>query len=425
MSRSDIPQLIQFRLEPQDNGLVHLVFDCPDRSMNVFSNKAIHELGEIAEWLHASSPRGLLVRSGKANGFCAGADLTELGVAYEMIVAARPADRFDIAFGHFFPLSHALRRLETAGVPISAAIGGVALGGGCELALAAHHRVLADAPAAMLGLPECQVGLLPGAGGTQRMPRLAGVGTGLEMLLQGRTLAGTDAVEAGVADTVVPAGDEVAAAEQWLLSNAAHATQRWDVSGHRPPRHAEYADEIERHRERELDRMLGHEPAPLAILDCVELGLMQPMDGAIRAEMSVFARLIARPEPRNMIRTLFLGKQAYEKAARKEAVPASVTAQACEVGALVAEAMSREPGLRQALFGEPSGARAQGEVGDRLWLEGQEALLGAMQPVMRYARGAVAEMKDQELLQLDHLVVREGHVPAYLGGISGLATLAG
>jgi 3-hydroxyacyl-CoA dehydrogenase/enoyl-CoA hydratase/3-hydroxybutyryl-CoA epimerase len=110
-----LPELTQFRIEPQTNGLVHLVFDCPGKSMNVFSNKAIHELGAFAEWLHRSDAKGVVVRSGKSTGFCAGADLTELGVAYDMIVAAPPSDRFDMAFDHFFPLSHAIRRLETAG----------------------------------------------------------------------------------------------------------------------------------------------------------------------------------------------------------------------------------------------------------------------------------------------------------------------
>ncbi|MEY2943844.1 MAG: hypothetical protein RLY97_1858, partial [Pseudomonadota bacterium] len=134
-SDTPLPTLTQFRVEPQPNGLVHFIFDCPDRSMNVFSNKAIHELGHFAHWLQHSDMRGVVVRSGKANGFCAGADLTELGLAYEMIVAAPPADRFDMAFDHFFPLSHAIRRLETAGKPVAAAIAGVALGGGCELAM--------------------------------------------------------------------------------------------------------------------------------------------------------------------------------------------------------------------------------------------------------------------------------------------------
>ena len=80
-----IPALTQFRVEPQANGLVHLVFDCPDKTMNVFSNKAIHELGAFAEWLHkADTVKGVVVRSGKTTAFCAGADLTELGVAYDL-----------------------------------------------------------------------------------------------------------------------------------------------------------------------------------------------------------------------------------------------------------------------------------------------------------------------------------------------------
>ena len=193
-------------------------------------------------------------------------------------------------------------------------IGGVALGGGCELSLGAHYRVLADTPRAMMGLPECQVGLLPGAGGTQRMPRLVGVEQGLQVLVQARTYSGQQAIDAGLVHALVPAGEEVAAAEAWLLSNHAHAIQPWDRDDRQPLVHADYAGTLATHRDRELVRMLGHEPAPLAILDCLELGLMQPMDGAIRSEMSVFAALIQRPEPRNMIRTLFLGKQAYDKA---------------------------------------------------------------------------------------------------------------
>jgi len=152
-----------------------------------------------------------------------------------MIVAAPAADRFDIAFDHFFPLSHAIRRLETAGKPVAAAIAGVALGGGCELALGAHYRVVANNRRAMLGLPECAVGLLPGAGGTQRMPRLVGVALGLEVLLLGRTLAGEEALEAGLVHAVAEQGEEIAAAEEWLPSDRAHAVQPWDHAASRSP----------------------------------------------------------------------------------------------------------------------------------------------------------------------------------------------
>jgi len=395
------PTLSQFRTELHENGLVHLVFDCPGRSMNVFSNKAIHELAEFAEWLHHADVKGVVVRSGKVTGFCAGADLTELGVAYDMIVAARAADRFDMAFDHFFPLSHAIRRLETAGKPVAAAIAGVALGGGCELALGAHYRVVTSNSRAVLGLPECAVGLLPGAGGTQRMPRLVGVEAGLEVLLLGRTFAGEAALKANLVHAVVTEGEEVRAAEEWLLSDRAHASQPWDSANTEPLAHAAYADAIAAHRMRELERMLGHEPAPLAILDCVEFGLMQPMDGAIRAEMAVFAGLIQRPEPRNMIRTMFLGKQAYDKASREGTLSAAVIAASEHITAILKEVAAAYPDLR---------------------LSGFMSDIGAVLVELRPRFEAVtADLSQLEALQLDHAVTLSGTIPAYLGGVSRLS----
>lgn len=421
------PQLTKFRVEPQANGLIHLVFDCPERSMNVFSNTAIHELGAFAEWLHrADGVRGVMVRSGKVSGFCAGADLTELGVAYEMIVAAPPADRFDAAFNHFFPLSHAIRRLETAGKPVAAAIAGVALGGGCELALGCHYRVLADSPRAMLGLPECAVGLLPGAGGTQRMPRLVGVELGLEVLLQGRNLAGQDALAAGLVHAVVEPGEEVAAAEAWLLSGAAHAIQPWDRIENAPLAHADYSATIAAHRTRELARMLGHEPAPLAILDCVELGLMQPLDGAIRSEMAVFARLIQRAEPRNMIRTMFLGKQAADKSRRGGGPSANVAEAVAAAEAIVRAAVAETPELRRVglLGSEAATAPLQTRVGQGFWLSQQPHLLVEAVALAESLAPLMSGLASEELLEADYMLAAGRIVPAYLGGFSGLRQAA-
>src|SRR6202795_367498 len=155
---ASVPLLREFRVDIHGNGLAHLIFDAPNRSMNVFSNAAIHELAEFCRWLAASSVRGVLIRSGKASAFCVGADLTELGSAYDMIVQSAPSARFNAAFDHFFPLSAAIRALETAGKPVAAAIAGLALGGGCELAMGAHHRVLVNDTKAALGLPESLVG---------------------------------------------------------------------------------------------------------------------------------------------------------------------------------------------------------------------------------------------------------------------------
>jgi 3-hydroxyacyl-CoA dehydrogenase/enoyl-CoA hydratase/3-hydroxybutyryl-CoA epimerase len=317
------PKLEQFRLEFQDNGLVHLVFDVPGRTMNVFSNAAIHELGAFAAWLGTSDVRGVLIRSGKDTAFCAGADLTELGVAYDMIVAAPPRDRFTIAFDHFFPLSAALRALETAGKPVAAAIAGLALGGGCELALAAHYRVLADSERAAMGLPESLVGLLPGAGGTQRLPRLIGVDKALPILLEGARLAGKAALDAGLVDAVVTPGEEIAAAEQWLLT-ATDPRQPWDRPEWAAIRPGQVSAQIDPMRARVMSETGGLYPAPIAILDCIEHGLPQCFDGAIRSEMAIFAHLIQRPEPRNMIQTLFLGKTDYDRHVRKGTAPAFI-----------------------------------------------------------------------------------------------------
>jgi 3-hydroxyacyl-CoA dehydrogenase/enoyl-CoA hydratase/3-hydroxybutyryl-CoA epimerase len=223
----ELGKLQQFRAERTENNVLHLVFDMPGRPMNVFSNAAIAELALFSRWLRDSDVKGVVIRSGKPSAFCAGADLGELGSAYDMIMAA-PAERRDrVAFEHFFRLSQALRGIETAGKPVAAAIAGLALGGGGELALATHHRVMVDDPKVAFGLPESLVGLLPGGGGTQRLPRLTGIEKALPILLEGARLSGQAAIAAGVVDQLVAAGEEVAAAERWVLSHPS-ASQPWD-----------------------------------------------------------------------------------------------------------------------------------------------------------------------------------------------------
>src|SRR6266852_8827995 len=213
-----LEKLQQFRTERTENNVLHLIFDMPGRPMNVFSNAAIAELSLFSQWLRRSDVKGVVIRSGKPSAFCAGADLAELGFAYDMIMAAPAATRDRVAFDHFFSLSQALRGIETADKPVAAAIAGLALGGGGELALATHHRVMVDDPKAAFGLPELLVGLLPGAGGTQRLPRLIGIEKALPVLLEGARLSGQAAITAGAVDQLVSPGEEVAAAESWLLS---------------------------------------------------------------------------------------------------------------------------------------------------------------------------------------------------------------
>ena len=100
-----LPELTEFRLEFPGNGLAHIVFDAPGRTMNVFSEAAIVEIGRIARWLEEADVKGALIRSGKTSGFCAGADLPEIWAAYDMIMATPKPRRFRTAYDHFFRLS--------------------------------------------------------------------------------------------------------------------------------------------------------------------------------------------------------------------------------------------------------------------------------------------------------------------------------
>jgi len=419
------PDLVQFRVEPARDGLIHLVFDMPERSMNVFSNAAIHELGRFSAWLKTSDVRGVVIRSGKASAFCAGADLGELGAAYDMIMAAPADDRHEVAFDHFFPLSKAIRALETAGKPVAIAIAGLALGGGCELALGGHYRVLADAPNAALGLPESLVGLLPGGGGTQRLPRLVGIDAALPILLAAARLSGQAAIDAGLVHQLVEPGTEVAAAEVWLLSDAASTVQPWDQPAFSPPSSDDISRRIVVAREQSLGETHGHEPAPLAILDCIEQGLPLPFDQAIRTEMEIFAHLIQRPEARDMIRTLFHGKVDYERAMRKQTLSTAVME---ATSALLTEldfAMEQAPlalaaaGFRKAGF---TAAHVQTAIADGYWLDGDESdrrrleALTALEPLIASSHRFIPKLDLAEQRMVDYAVVTHGGFPAYLGG---------
>ena len=317
------PRLKEFRIEDSRDGIVHLVFDMPGRSMNVFSNSAIDDIGVFAAWLKQSDARGCVVRSGKSNAFCAGADLPEIEAAYDMIEAAPPAERVKIAFDHFFRLSRNFRALETSGKPVAAAIDGLALGGGCELALACHFRVMTSGGKSQLGLPESLVGLLPGAGGTQRLPRLVDIDTALNVLLDGGKLDAQQALLYGAVGEIVAPGDDITAAERWILSEG-ETRQPWDRP--KAPRLDFNAvqSRLGQERKTRLAQTFGHYPAPLAILDCLERGLAAPMELALAAEMDVFSHLIQRPEPRAMIRTLFMGKLDFDRQKAKGALPAQL-----------------------------------------------------------------------------------------------------
>ncbi|TMJ47269.1 MAG: hypothetical protein E6G85_28285 [Alphaproteobacteria bacterium] len=423
-----VPELKQFRIERRGNGVLHLVFDMPGRSMNVFSNAAIEELRRFADWLQQSDVAGVVIRSGKPSAFCAGADLAELETAYDMVMAAPPAERDRVAFDHFFRLSHGLRKLETAGKPVAVAIAGLALGGGCEFALAAHYRVVTDHPQSTFGLPESLVGLLPGGGGTQRLPRLIGVQAALPMLLDGARIGGAAAITTGLADKLVAPGEEVAAAERWVLSRPP-ARQPWDRPDWRAKDAERFAALIGQRRASVLAETLGHYPAPLAILDCVEQGYSQSFDIAIRTEMNIFAKLIQRREPRNMIRTLFLGRLDHERLKKNGMDPkvaaavteiARVLAVQSERGKELSEAFARagfrvDHAQKPAFDGRISGAAYWFDDEPTTW--GKELLRARLAEAEAVAAGCRSQLDEAERRAADYLLVTKEGFPAYLGGL--------
>ncbi len=428
---SELPEMHEFRTELTEDGILHLIFDAPGRSMNVFSNRAIREAEAFADWLKGAEVTGVVIRSGKPGAFCAGADLSELSTAYDMIMATPEAERDARTVEEFAPIGRAFRKLETAGKPVAIAINGLALGGGCEAALAAHYRVLTDDPSTAMGLPESVVGLLPGGGGTQRLPRLTGIAASLPILLEGGRFSGEQAVRAGAAHEVVAPGQEIAAAEAWILSSP-DPRQPWDRPDWSVPDAATVAAELAPIRERVLAETGGHYPAPLAILDCLERGLPVDMDRAVAEEIDVFKDLVQRIEPRNMIGTMFLGRVDYDRKRRKDALPAGLDAFVAEVkaalqGAIRARGATGADAAAFAGLAAPASARFDVDEATGIaarkpaWFDAPSdarettalALLAAAACAADGYSGTFTEV-DRNLA--DYAAVRDSGFPAYLGG---------
>ena len=214
--------LTNFKWDQDADGIVTLIWDVPGRSMNVLTNSAIAELAQVAEKVASDATvKGLIITSGKSNGFCAGAALDEMEGNASGAGGGKMSEQDAIAarYSGIMQFHNALRKLETCGKPVAAAINGLALGGGLEVTLACHYRVVADNPKLQLGLPEAKVGLLPGGGGTQRLPRLIGRSLALDMPITGRRLDAQEALACGLVQAIVPAPE--------LLRAGARLLRRW------------------------------------------------------------------------------------------------------------------------------------------------------------------------------------------------------
>lgn len=216
------------------DGVLLLTIDLPGASMNVINEALTRDLAAAVERIKTDAAvKGAVITSGKASGFVAGADLK--GMAFGGSGSASGKSRMATLFDAVSPLQHLLRSLETCGKPVACALNGLALGGGLEIALACHYRVVADNPKIVLGLPEVLVGLFPGAGGTQRLPRLMGVQPALMYLLQGKNMSPQEALGFKVVHEVAPAAEVVQRAKAWVVANPQGGVAPWDRKDFRFP----------------------------------------------------------------------------------------------------------------------------------------------------------------------------------------------
>ena len=308
---------IEFKIDA--DGIAVLTVDVKDKPMNVMTPEFVDDIAEAAEKISTDDQiKGAVVTSGKSS-FMAGADLKNLVANFEQRTDAAEV------YAWCRRLQQAYRKLETCGKPVAAAINGTALGGGLELALACHYRVVGNSPKTRLGQPEVQIGLMPGGGGTQRLLRLMGIEAALRMNTEGKHIVPGKALEMGFVDEVVEPGKEVAAAKAWVQTTDT-TDAPWDRKGFKVPGGAGLmhpaAIQIQTVGTALMQKMTNHNyPAPLAIMSATYEGSVLPMDTALDVESKYFTQLLMDPTSRNMTRTLFLNKGAADKLVRRPKGP--------------------------------------------------------------------------------------------------------
>ena len=305
------------------DGVAVLTIDVPGKAMNLATLEFGRALAEAVERVAGDMAiQGAVITSAKAD-FMAGGDIHAMVASFGAITDPARLYR-EIAR----PFSLVLRRLETCGKPFVAAINGSALGGGLEIALACHHRIVADTERLRMGFPEVTIGLIPGAGGTQRLPRLIGIKRAVRLMLDGTRFGPMEALELGVVDRVVAPSGLLAAARAWVLTAAdpvqPWASQPWDRKGYAVPGGAGFFDPaiagFFNAQATAISVKTQHNlPAPIALLDAVAHGTAVPIEAGLRIEARAFTALLMDPTARNLMRTGFISKGACDKLAARPA----------------------------------------------------------------------------------------------------------
>ncbi|HEY9348630.1 MAG TPA: 3-hydroxyacyl-CoA dehydrogenase NAD-binding domain-containing protein [Inquilinus sp.] len=304
-----------------DEGVVTLTMDEPGASANTMNETYLAAMGSVVERLQAEkdSLRGVVITSAKST-FFAGGNL-------QMLSKIQPSQAAEV-FETVEEVKRQLRALETLGVPVVAAINGSALGGGLEIALACHHRIVADDNRIEIGVPEVTLGLLPGGGGVTRTVRMLGLQDALmKVLLQGQRMKPAHALSVGIVDEVVPADELLDAARRWIASYDGDAKQPWDRDGYKipggtpvSPKLAAFLPAFPANLRKQLKG--APYPAPRAIMSAAVEGSQVDFATASRIESRYFVSLATGQIAKNMIQAFFFDLQAINAgASRPSGVP--------------------------------------------------------------------------------------------------------
>ncbi|CAM5310407.1 3-hydroxyacyl-CoA dehydrogenase OS=Streptomyces alboniger OX=132473 GN=CP975_31080 PE=3 SV=1 [Streptomyces alboniger] len=308
------------RWEQDDTGVVTLVLDDPDQSANTMNQgfrdsiAAIAHRAEAAVQADKDAIRGFIYTSAKKT-FFAGGDLKDM-------IKLGPEDARH-AFEAGNAIKNSLRRIETLGKPVVAAINGAALGGGYEIALASHHRVALDAPGSKIGLPEVTLGLLPAGGGVTRTVRLMGIADALlKVLLQGTQYTPRRALENGLIHEVAATPEEMLDKARAFIDANPESRQPWDNPGYRipggTPAHPKFAANLPAFPAN-LKKQTGgaNYPAPRNILAAAVEGSQVDFETALTIEARYFTELVTGQVAKNMIQAFFFDLQAVNSGANR------------------------------------------------------------------------------------------------------------
>ena len=301
-------------IEKRGDGVAIVRMDIPGEPMNTLKSDFVETFTNVfTEVENDPEIKAVVFTSGKKDSFIAGADITML----EQVTSADDGERISRE-GH-----KAMDRIERCSKPVVAAIHGVALGGGLEVALACHARVASDSKKTKLGLPEAQLGLLPGAGGTQRLPRLIGVQPALDMMLTGKQVDAKKAKKLGLVDDVVPPSILLETAAELALSRVGKAPKRESFMDQLKDKDAVAELALTKNplgrkvlfdqaRKQLHKQTRGNYPAQDLIIDIVRAGLEDGFQAGLDAEARGFGRLLTTSEAANLM-SIFFATTALKK----------------------------------------------------------------------------------------------------------------